>query len=75
MNGNAGLIEGHIKELEVPIREKIGAEAALAGEIYRNRASINRKAQEVLAQGSRQITVRPDNNGLARVSRGSKPKV
>jgi hypothetical protein len=36
----------------------IEAEAAFAGDVYRERAAINRKAQQALASGSRQINIR-----------------
>ncbi len=42
----------------------IEAEAAFAVEAYRDRATINSKAQEVLATGSRQITIRLSNSEL-----------
>ena len=35
----------------------IEAEKAFAADVYRDRAAINRKAQAVLASGSRQITI------------------
>jgi predicted DNA binding CopG/RHH family protein len=41
------------------------AEAAFAAEIYRDRAAVNRKAQVVLANGTRQITIRLSNNEIA----------
>ena len=43
----------------------IKAEAAFAADLYRDRAAINRNAQEVLAAGSRQITIRLSNNEIA----------
>jgi predicted DNA binding CopG/RHH family protein len=43
----------------------IEAEAAFAADVYRDRAAINRKAQEVLAAGSRQITIRLSNSEIA----------
>jgi predicted DNA binding CopG/RHH family protein len=43
----------------------IEAEKAFAAEVYRDRAAINRKAQAVLASGSRQITIRLGNEELA----------
>jgi predicted DNA binding CopG/RHH family protein len=43
----------------------IEAETAFAADVYRNRAAINRKAQEVLAAGSRQITIRLSNSEIA----------
>ena len=42
----------------------IEAEKAFAADVYRDRA-INRKAQAVLASGSRQITIRLGNDELA----------
>ena len=41
------------------------AEKVFAADLYRNRAAINRKAQAVLASGSRQITIRLGNDELA----------
>jgi predicted DNA binding CopG/RHH family protein len=52
----------------------IEAEAAFAAEIYRDRAAINRKAQEVMASGSRQITIRLDNSELALARRQAEAK-
>ena len=43
----------------------IEAETAFAADLYRDRAAINRKAQTVLASGSRQITIRLNHNELA----------
>ena len=43
----------------------IEAEKSFAADIYRDRAAINRKAQAVLASGSRQITIRLGNGELA----------
>ena len=43
----------------------IEAEKAFAAEVYRDRAAINRKAQAVLASGSRQITIRLGNDEIA----------
>jgi predicted DNA binding CopG/RHH family protein len=43
----------------------IEAEKAFAAEVYRDRAAINRKAQTVLASGSRQITIRLRNEEIA----------
>jgi predicted DNA binding CopG/RHH family protein len=42
----------------------IEAEAAFAAAVYRDRAALNLKAQEVLASGSRQITIRLSNNEI-----------
>jgi hypothetical protein len=44
---------------------RIEAEAAFAADVYRDRAAINRKAQEVLAAGSRQVTIRLSNSEIA----------
>jgi predicted DNA binding CopG/RHH family protein len=52
----------------------IEAEAAFAAEVYRDRAAINRKAQEVLAAGSRQITIRLNNNEIALAKRQAEAK-
>lgn len=43
----------------------IEAEKAFAADVYRDRAAINRKAQAVLASGSRQVTIRLGNHELA----------
>ncbi len=40
----------------------IEAEKVFAADLYRDRAAINRKAQTVLACGSRQITIRIGND-------------
>ena len=53
---------------------KIEAEAAFAANLYRNRAAINRKAQAVLAAGSRQITIRLGNDELALARRQAEAK-
>ena len=52
----------------------IEAERAFAAEVYRDRASINRKAQAVLASGSRQITIRLGNDELALARRQAEAK-
>jgi predicted DNA binding CopG/RHH family protein len=52
----------------------IEAEAAFAAEIYRDRAAVNRKAQEVLEAGSRQITIRLGNYELALARRQAEAK-
>ena len=44
---------------------RIEAEKTFAADTYRDRAAINRKAQPVLASGSRQITIRLGNGELA----------
>jgi predicted DNA binding CopG/RHH family protein len=46
-------------------RNTTEAEAAFAAGLYRDRAAINRKAQQVLATGSRQITIRLSNSEIA----------
>jgi predicted DNA binding CopG/RHH family protein len=43
----------------------IEAEKAFAANLYKDRAAINRKAQQVLAAGSRQITIRLSNSQIA----------
>ena len=43
----------------------IEAEKAFAAEVYRDRAAMNRKAQTILASGSRQVTIRLANAELA----------
>ena len=52
----------------------VEAEAAFATDIYQDRAAINRKAQEVLAAGSRQITIGLSNNAIALAKQQAKPK-
>ena len=52
----------------------IEAEKAFAADVYRDRAAINRKAQEVLASGSRQITIRLGNDQLELARRQAKAK-
>jgi predicted DNA binding CopG/RHH family protein len=52
----------------------IEAEAVFAADVYRDRAAINRKAQQVLASGSRQITIRLGNNELALARRQAEAK-
>jgi predicted DNA binding CopG/RHH family protein len=52
----------------------IEAEKAFAAEVYRGRAAINRKAQAVLASGSRQITIRLGNDQLALARRQAEAK-
>jgi predicted DNA binding CopG/RHH family protein len=44
---------------------RVEAEKAFAADLYKDRAAINRKAQTVLASGSRQITIRMRNDELA----------
>jgi len=53
---------------------RVDAEAAFADEIYRDRAALNRKAQEVLAAGSRQVTIRLDNSEIALAKQQAKEK-
>jgi len=52
----------------------IEAEAAFAADVYRDRAALNRKAQEVLVAGSRQITIRLSNNEIARARQQAEAK-
>ena len=52
----------------------IEAEAAFAEELYKDRAAINRKAQAVLAAGSRQVTIRLDNSEIALAKQQAKEK-
>ncbi len=54
--------------------KRIEAESAFAAEIYRDRAAVNRKAQQILASGSRQITIRLGNDELARARRQAEAK-
>jgi predicted DNA binding CopG/RHH family protein len=53
---------------------KIEAENAFAAGVYRDRAAINRKAQMVLASGSRQITIRLGNDEIALARRQAEAK-
>jgi predicted DNA binding CopG/RHH family protein len=53
---------------------KLEAETAFAADIFRERAAVNRKAQAVLASGSRQITIRLANDELARARRQAEAK-
>ena len=43
----------------------VEAERAFAADVYRDRVAVNRKAQTVLASGSRQVTIRLGNQELA----------
>jgi predicted DNA binding CopG/RHH family protein len=52
----------------------IEAEKAFAADVYRDRAAINRKAQTVLASGSRQVTIRLGNYELALARRQAEAK-
>ena len=45
-------------------KKQLEAEAAFANKSYKNRAELNRKAQEVLA-GSRPVTIRLNNHEIA----------
>ena len=45
-------------------KKQIEAEAAFADHAWKNRAALERKAQEVLVSGSRQITIRMDNSEI-----------
>jgi predicted DNA binding CopG/RHH family protein len=52
----------------------IGAEAAFAADLYRGRAALNSKAQELLATGSRQVTIRLSNSEIARAKQQAEAK-
>ena len=52
----------------------IEAEAAFAADLYRDRAALNSKAQELLATGSRQVTIRLGNNEIARAKQQAQAK-
>jgi len=52
----------------------IESEAAFAADLYRDRAALNSKAQELLATGSRQVTIRLNNSELARAKQQSEAK-
>jgi predicted DNA binding CopG/RHH family protein len=52
----------------------IGAEAAFAADLYRNRAALNSKAQELMATGSRQVTIRLSNQEIARAKQQAETK-
>ena len=52
----------------------IEAEAAFAADLYRDRAALNTKAQELLAAGSRQVTIRLGNNEVARAKQQAEAK-
>jgi predicted DNA binding CopG/RHH family protein len=52
----------------------IEAEAAFAADLYRDRAAVNTKAQELLAAGSRQVTIRLGNNEVARAKQQAEAK-
>lgn len=50
------------------------AEAAFAADLYRDRAALNTKAQELLTTGSRQVTIRLGNNEVARAKQQAEAK-
>jgi predicted DNA binding CopG/RHH family protein len=52
----------------------IDAEAAFAADLYRDRAALNSKTQELLATGSRQVTIRLSNNEIARAKQQAEAK-
>jgi predicted DNA binding CopG/RHH family protein len=52
----------------------IEAEAAFAADLYRDRAVLNNKAQELLATGSRQVTIRLSNSEIARAKQQAEAK-
>jgi predicted DNA binding CopG/RHH family protein len=52
----------------------IEADAAFAANLYRDRAAINQKAQEVLSAGSRQIAIRLNNHEIALAKRQAETK-
>ena len=52
----------------------IEAEAAFAANLYSDRAALNSKAQDLLATGSRQVTIRLDNNEIARAKQQAQAK-
>jgi predicted DNA binding CopG/RHH family protein len=54
--------------------KSIEAEAAFAADLYRNRAALNSKAQELLATGSRQVTIRLSNTEIARAKQQAEAK-
>lgn len=45
--------------------DTIEAEKAFAADVYKDRAAISREAEEILADGSRQITIRLSNSQIA----------
>ncbi|HEX4135198.1 MAG TPA: hypothetical protein VHY84_11355 [Bryobacteraceae bacterium] len=53
----------------------IEAEAALAEELYKDRAALNHNAEEVLASGSRQVTIQSIDCDSQRADKGAKPAV
>ncbi len=54
--------------------KSIEAEAAFAADLYRRRASLHSKAQELLATGSRQVTIRLGNHEIARAKQQAEAK-
>lgn len=52
----------------------INAEAVFAADLYRDRAALNGKAQELLATGSRQVTIRLGNSEIARAKQQAEAK-
>ena len=50
------------------------AEAAFAADLNRGRAGLNSKAQELLASGSRQVTIRLSNSEIARAKQQAEAK-
>jgi predicted DNA binding CopG/RHH family protein len=52
----------------------IEAETAFAADLYRDRAALNSKAQDLLATGSRQVTIRLSNNEIARAKQQAEAK-
>jgi len=52
----------------------IESEAAFAANLYRDRAALNSKAQELLASGTRQVTIRLSNNEIARAKQQAEVK-
>jgi predicted DNA binding CopG/RHH family protein len=52
----------------------IESEAAFAANLYRDRAALNSKAQELLASGTRQVTIRLSNSEIARAKQQAEVK-
>ena len=52
----------------------IESEAAFATDLYRDRAALTSKARELLATGSRQVTIRLGNNEIARAKQQAEAK-
>ena len=55
-------------------KKEIELEAAFAADIYRDRAELNGKAQELLAAVSRQVTIRLSNSEIARAEQQAEAK-